>query len=204
MGDGVTAVEPGDEVFGSPFGHGCGVCRIACVPDGLLAAKPAGLSFEQAAAVPLAGQTALQGLRDHAGVEPGQRVLIVGASGGVGTFAVQVAKHLGAEVTGVSSSRNVSMVRSLGADHVIDYTQEDFTRGTARYDAIFQLAGTLSPSECRRALTPKGSLILSSGESAGRCIGPLGRAIKALLLSPFVGQRLASFTMKPNAEDLHS
>ncbi len=149
--------------------------------------------------MPLAGQTALQGLRDHAGVEPGQRVLIVGASGGVGTFAVQVAKHLGAEVTGVSSTRNVSMVRSLGADHVIDYTQEDFTRGTGRYDAIFQLAGTLSPSECRRALTPKGVLILSSGEPAGRLFGPLGRVIKAQLMSPFVGQRLASFTMNTQA-----
>jgi NADPH:quinone reductase-like Zn-dependent oxidoreductase len=150
----------------------------------------------------VAGLTALQGLRDHGHVERGHKVLVVGASGGVGTFAVQIAKHLGAEVTGVCSTRNVDMVRSLGADHVIDYTQEDFVQDGQRYDLIFQLAGTRSASECRRALTEKGTLVLSSGESSGRVIGPIGRVVSALALSPFVSQRLLSFTVKPNKEDL--
>jgi NADPH:quinone reductase-like Zn-dependent oxidoreductase len=120
----------------------------------------------------------------------------------VGTFAVQIAKSFDTEVTGVCSTRNVEMVRSLGADHVIDYTREDFTQGGQRYDLIFQLAGTLSPSECRVALTPKGILVLSSGESDGRWIGPVGRIIKALVLSPFVSQKMVSFTVKPNKADL--
>src|SRR5215210_929187 len=124
------------------------------------------------------------------------------ASGGVGTFAVQIAKYFDAEVSGVCSTRNVEMVRSLGADHVIDYTVEDFTQSGQYYDLIFQLAGTCSPSECRRALTSKGTLVLSSGESSGRWIGPVDRIIKALVLSPFVSQKMASFTGKPNKEDL--
>ena len=138
-----------------------------CISEYLLAPKPANLSFEQAAAVPVAASTALQGLRDQGQIEPGHKVLIIGASGGVGTFAVQIAKSFNAEVS-VCSTRNVEMVRSLGADHIIDYTQEDFTRSGRKYDLIFQLAGTLSPSECRSALTPKGTLVLSSGESEGR------------------------------------
>jgi len=197
-------LQPGDEVFGSPFMHGFGAfAERACVSEELLAPKPATLSFEQAAAVPLAASTALQGLRDHGVIEPGHKVLIIGASGGVGTFAVQIAKSFGAEVSGVCSTRNVDMVRSLGADHVIDYTREDFTRsGHKKYDLIFQLAGTRSPSECRRALTAKGTLVQISGESDGRWIGPVDRIIKALVLSPFVSQKMASFTVKPNKEDL--
>ena len=204
VGTNVTTFQPGDEVYGSPFERGLGAFAEWCAlaSEDLLATKPANLSFEQAATVPMAGLTALQGLRDQGGVEPGHRVLIVGASGGVGTFAVQIAKSLGAEVTGVCSTRNVDMVRSLGADHVIDYTQEDFTEGGQRYDLILQLAGTRSPSACRRALASKGTLLLSSGESDGRWIGPFDRVIKALLLSPFVSQKLATFTVKPNKEDL--
>jgi NADPH:quinone reductase-like Zn-dependent oxidoreductase len=203
VGESVNRFQPGDEVFASPFGHGFGAfAESATVPGDILAPKPANLTSAQAAAVPVAGMTALQGLRDQGRVEAGNKVLIVGASGGVGTFAVQIAKALGAEVTGVCSTRNVDLVRSIGADHVVDYTQEDFTRGERRYDVIFQLAGTDSPSACRRALTPKGTLVLSSGESSGRWIGPLVRPLRALLLSPFVGQRLTSFTMNPSGDDL--
>ena len=203
VGGDVAAFQPGDELFGCSFmrGFGAWADRVS-VAHSLLAPKPANLSFEQAAAVPLAGMTALQGLRDHGRVEPGHNVLIVGAAGGVGTFAVQIAKHLGANVTGVCSAGKAGLVRSLGADHVVDYTREDFTQGEQRYDLIFQLAGTHSPSECRRALAPKGTLLLSSGESNGRWIGPLSRTLKALLLSPLVGQRLVGFTMKPNGDDL--
>jgi len=205
VGRDVATFQPGDEVFGDLCMRGFGAfAEYVSAPEDLLALKPAGLSFENAAAVPLAGGTALQGLRDHGRVEPGHKVLIVGASGGVGTFAVQVAKALGAEVTGVCSTRNVDMVRSLGADHVIDYTREDFTEGGQRYDVILQLAGTTSPSECRRALTPEGTLLLSSGESDGRWIGPVDRVIKALVLSPFVKQKLVSFTAKPGGENLRS
>jgi NADPH:quinone reductase-like Zn-dependent oxidoreductase len=203
VGRNVTMLRPGDEVFGSPFMHGFGAfAERVSVSEDLLAPKPATLSFEQAAAVPLAASTALQGLRDHGGIEPGQKVLIIGASGGVGTFAVQIAKSFDAEVTGVCSTRNVELVRSLGADHIIDYTKADFTRSGQKYDLVFQLAGTRSPSECRRALTSKGTLVLSSGESDGRWIGPVDRIIKALVLSPFVGQKMASFTVKPNKADL--
>jgi NADPH:quinone reductase-like Zn-dependent oxidoreductase len=203
VGNNVTMLQPGEEVFGSPFMHGLGAfAEWVCISEDLLAPKPATLSFEQAAAVPVAASTALQALRDHGQIEPGHKVLIIGASGGVGTFAVQIAKSFDAEVSGVCSTRNVEMVRSLGADHVIDYTVEDFTRSGRKYDLIFQLAGTLSPSECRSALTPKGTLVLSSGESEGRWIGPVERVIKALVLSPFVSQKMASFTVKPNKEDL--
>jgi NADPH:quinone reductase-like Zn-dependent oxidoreductase len=198
---------PGDEVFGSPFMHGFGAfAECVCVSEDLLAPKPATLSFEQAAAVPLAASTALQGLRDHGRIEPGHKVLIIGASGGVGTFAVQIAKSFDAEVTGVCSTRNVEMVRSLGADHVIDYTQEDFTQSGQKYDLIFDLVGNRSLSDCRRALTPTGTLVLIGhdlfGESEGRWIGPVDRIIKALVMSPFVSQKMASFTVKPNKEDL--
>jgi NADPH:quinone reductase-like Zn-dependent oxidoreductase len=203
LGKNVTMIQPGDEVFGSPFMHGMGAfAECVCISEDLLAPKPATLSFEQAAAVPLAASTALQGLRDHGGIEAGHKVLIIGASGGVGIFAVQIARTFDAEVTGVCSTRNVDMVRSLGADHVIDYTREDFTQSGQKYDLIFQLAGTRSPSDCRRALTSAGTLVLSSGESDGRWIGPVDRVIKALVLTPFVSQKMASFTVKPNKEDL--
>jgi NADPH:quinone reductase-like Zn-dependent oxidoreductase len=203
VGKDVTMLQPADEVFGSPFMHGLGAfAEWVCLSEDLLAPKPAALSFEQAAAVPLAASTALQALRDHGRIEPGHKVLIIGASGGVGTFAVQIAKSFDAEVSGVCSTRNVQMVRVLGAEHIIDYTQEDFTHSGHKYDLIFQLAGTLSPSECRSALTSDGTLVLSSGESEGRWIGPVDRVIKALVLSPFVSQKMASFTVKPNREDL--
>jgi NADPH:quinone reductase-like Zn-dependent oxidoreductase len=203
IGESVRMLRPGDEVFGSPFMRGFGAfAEHVRNSEDLLAPKPTTLSFEQAAAVPLAASTALQGLRDQGRIEPGQRVLIIGASGGVGTFAVQIAKSFEAEVTGVCSTRNVDIVRSLGADHVIDYTQEDFTKSGQKYDLVFQLAGTRSPSECRGALTPKGTLVLSSGESDGRWIGPVERIVKALVLSPFESQKMVSFTVEPNKEDL--
>jgi NADPH:quinone reductase-like Zn-dependent oxidoreductase len=203
VGNNVTMLQPGEEVFGSPFMHGLGAfAEWVCISEDLLAPKPANLSFEQAAAVPLAALTALQALRDQGRIEPGYKVLIIGASGGVGTFAVQIAKSFDAEVSGVCSTRNLEMVRALGAEHVIDYTQEDFTHSGQKYDLIFQLAGTLSPSECRSALTSNGTLLISSGESEGSWIGPLDRVIKALVLSPFVSQKMASFTVKPNREDL--
>jgi NADPH:quinone reductase-like Zn-dependent oxidoreductase len=203
VGKNVTMLQPGEEVFGSPFMHGLGAfAEWVCISEDLLAPKPAALSFEQVAAVPLAALTALQGLRDQGRIEPGHKVLIIGASGGVGTFAVQIAKSFDAEVSGVCSTRNVEMVRALGAEHVIDYTREDFTQSGQKYDLIFQLAGTLSPSECRSALTSNGNLVLSSGESEGRWIGPVDRVIKGLVLSGFVSQKMASFTVKPNREDL--
>jgi NADPH:quinone reductase-like Zn-dependent oxidoreductase len=203
VGKNVTMLQPGEEVFGSPFMHGLGAfAEWVCISEDLLAPKPAALSFEQVAAVPLAALTALQGLRDQGRIEPGHKVLIIGASGGVGTFAVQIAKSFDAEVSGVCSTRNVEMVRALGADHVIDYTKEDFTQSGQKYHLVFQLAGTLSPSECRSALTSNGNLVLSSGESEGRWIGPVDRVIKGLVLSGFVSQKMASFTVKPNREDL--
>jgi NADPH:quinone reductase-like Zn-dependent oxidoreductase len=200
VGRNVTRFHPGDEVFAWVV-RGA-FAEYVSVPEGALAPKPANLTFEQAAAVPLAGSTALQGLRDRGRVGKGQHVLIIGASGGVGTFAVQLAKVLGAEVTGVCSTRNLDMVRSIGADHVIDYTTEDFTRSGRNHDLVFQLAGTRSPSDCRRALTPRGRLILSSGASDGRWIGPLDRILMALVLSPFVRQTLGAFEAKRSGDDL--
>jgi NADPH:quinone reductase-like Zn-dependent oxidoreductase len=210
-GKNVTRFRPGDQVFGrTRAGHrpdrraavaAGGCAEYACVTDDLLALKPANLTFEQAAAVPLAALTALQALRDKGNVQPGQKVLINGASGGVGTFAVQIAKSFGAEVTGVCSTRNLDMVRSVGADHVIDYTRDDFTRSGQRYDLILD-TGDRSLSDCRRALTPRGTLIVIGG-SAGRWIDGLGRANKARVLSPLVSQRLHPFLTKWNKQDLH-
>jgi NADPH:quinone reductase-like Zn-dependent oxidoreductase len=200
VGKDATRFRPGDEVFADV--ETGGFAEYTCVSEGFLVLKPANLTFEQAAAVPLAALTALQGLRDAGQLQSGQKVLIIGASGGVGTFAVQIAKYFGAHVTGVCSTRNVELVRSLGANHVIDYTQEDFTQSGQKYDLIFQLAGTRSPSDLRRALTPTGTLVLSSGESDGRWLGPVDRIIKAAVLSPFVSQNLGSFLAKQNRDDL--
>jgi NADPH:quinone reductase-like Zn-dependent oxidoreductase len=202
VGEGVTRFRVGDEVFGSAYPRYGAFAERVSVPEERLAAKPATLSFEQAAAVPVAAMTALQGVRDHGRVEQGQKVLIIGASGGVGTFAVQLAKALGAEVTGVCSTRNVELVRSIGADAVIDYLRENPLQPAGHYDVVLQVAGTQSPSESRRALTPKGRLVAISGDSPGRWIGPLGRMVKAAALSPFVSQKLASFLVKPNSKDL--
>ena len=200
VGEHVTRFRPGDEVFGF-VGHG-GFAEYVSVPEEVLVLKPTGVSFEQAATVPLAAMTALQGLRDSGGLKEGERVLIVGASGGVGTFAVQIAKAMGAHVTGVCSGRNEELVRSIGADQIIDYTKEDFTNGSERFDLIFQLAGMASPSDCRRALARDGRLVLSSGDSKGRIIGPVNRVIKAALLSPFVSQSLRTLSVKRSGEDL--
>jgi NADPH:quinone reductase-like Zn-dependent oxidoreductase len=199
LGGGATRFAPGDEVFGHV--ESGGFSEYVCVPESVLARKASNLTFEEAAVVPLAATTALQGLR-HGGVRAGQRVLVVGASGGVGSFAVQIAKSLGAHVTGVCSTANVELVRSLGADEVIDYTSEDFTAGGPRYDVILQLGGTISPRACRRALTHHGVLVSSSGDGGGRWMGPIGRIVSALLLSPFVSQKLGPFTAKASAEDL--
>jgi NADPH:quinone reductase-like Zn-dependent oxidoreductase len=200
VGRNVTRFRPGDEVYADVVTGG--FAEYTSVPEAFLAPKPANLTFEQAAAVPLAALTALQGLRDRGQVRPGQRVLVIGAAGGVGIFAVQLAKWLGAEVTGVCSTGKLELVRSLGADHVVDYTREDVTRRGQRYDLVFQLAGTQSPSDLRRVLTPTGTLLLSSGESDGRLIGPVDRIIKALLLAPFVRQRLVPFEAKRSGKDL--
>jgi NADPH:quinone reductase-like Zn-dependent oxidoreductase len=199
VGKGVTELQPGDEVFGEGKGS---LAEYACAREDRLAAKPANLTFEQAAAAPVSALTALHALRDHGRVQPGQKVLINGASGGIGTFAVQIAKDLGAEVTGVCSTPNVEMVRSLGADHVIDYTRDDFTRSGLQYDLILDNVANHSLSDCRRALTAKGMLIPNNGTSGGRWVGPLGRMGKAALLSPFVSQKLRSFLSTASTEDL--
>jgi NADPH:quinone reductase-like Zn-dependent oxidoreductase len=196
VGSGVTRFSPGDEVFGEVNGA---FAEFVAVPDEVVEPKPANLTFEQAAAMPLAANTALMGLRDSAQVQSGQRVLINGASGGVGTFAVQIAKSFGADVTGVCSTRNLDLVRSIGADHVIDYTREDFTRNGQRYDVVFDLVGNRSLTEFRRALTPAGTLILSGGgvSKGGSLIGPIGLILKGQLLSRFVRYRLHILAATP-------
>jgi NADPH:quinone reductase-like Zn-dependent oxidoreductase len=201
VGREVTAFKPGDEVYG--MGGGA-FAEYLCARESDIALKPKRVGFDLAAAVPLAGLTALQGLRDAGRLRPGQRVLIIGASGGVGTFAVQIAKDLGAHVTGVCSTRNLNVVKSLGADEVIDYTRQDFAAGGAKFDVIFQLGGTHSPSHCRRALTPRGRLVLSSGDSDGVWIGPMDRVLKAVALSPFVSQTLVALRVKPSRADLET
>lgn len=202
VGEGVTKYRPGDEVFGGANGALAEYVTIA--EDGNLARKPANVSFEQAAAVNVAGLTALQTLRDRAEVKPGQKVLINGASGGVGTFAVQFAKLLGAEVTGVSSTRNVELVRSLGADHVVDYTQEDFTLGAAKYDVVMDNVVNRGLLEVRRVLEPEGKLILigGGGPDASPWYGAFKAPVKALFLSWFVDQDMAMFISHHSGEDL--
>jgi NADPH:quinone reductase-like Zn-dependent oxidoreductase len=199
VGAGVTKFQPGDEVFGIATGS---FAEYAVAPEDKLAPKPANLSFEQAAVVAISGLTALQALRDHGKVQPGQKVLIIGASGGVGTYAVQIAKAYGAEVTGVCSTTKVDLVRSIGADHVIDYTRDDFAEGDERYDLIIDIGGNSSLKRLRRALTPKGTLLITGGETDGRWLGGFDRQIRAMILSPFVGQKLGTFICSENAEDM--
>jgi len=199
VGRNVTQLKPGDEVFGS--------CRRAfaeyvCASESSLVMKPDNVTFEQAASVPVAAFTALQGLRDKGHIQPRQKVLINGAAGGVGSFAVQIAKSFGAEVTGVCSTRNVGMVRSIGADQVIDYTQEDFTKSGQRYDLLFDAVGNHSLFACRRVLNPKGVLIMAGGEGGRWMVRALGRAITALVLSRFVSQNLTGLLARTRKEDL--
>ena len=199
VGEKVTRFQPGDEVFGIAKGS---FAEYASAREDKLAIKPADLSFGQAAAVPVSGLTAIQGLRDVGRVEPGQHVLIVGASGGVGTYAVQLAKAFGADVTGVCSTAKVDMVRSIGADHVIDYTREDFADGSQHYDLILDIGGNSPLSKLRAALTKAGTLVIVGGEEGGRWFGGINRQLRALALSPFIAQRLTSFLSKENHADL--
>jgi|SRR5207248_1752869 len=202
IGKNVTQFKPGDEVFG---GKGGAFADYVCPRAGrAVALKPANITFEQAASVNIAGITALQALRDKGKVQSGQKVLINGASGGVGTFAVQIAKSLGADVTGVCSTRNVDLVRSLGADHVIDYTKEDFTKTGKRYDVILDNVGNQPLLHFRRALIPKGKYVMigGGGPNDQGLIGPLFRPIKAMLLSPFVSQEMGMFMADTNQKDL--
>src|SRR5262245_20037455 len=198
VGSNVTALKPGDEVFGSCRGA---FAEFACAPESALAVKPETVTFEQAAAAPVAAFTALQGLRDAGRIQPGQKVLINGAAGGVGTFAVQIAKSFGAEVTGVCSTRNVEMVRSIGADRVCDYTREDFTRSPQRYDLILDCIGNHSLSACRRVLSPKGIYAMVGGQG-GPWLGPLLRIPKALVWSWFSSRKLVLVMARARKEDL--
>jgi NADPH:quinone reductase-like Zn-dependent oxidoreductase len=199
VGTKVQQLQAGDEVFGWCDGA---FAEYACALANHFVPKPENLTFEQAAAFPVAGFTALQAVRDRGEVRPGQKALINGASGGVGTFAVQIAKSFGAEVTGVCSTRNVDMVRSIGADHVIDYTKEDFTQSEQRYDFILDNVANHSLSDLRRALTPRGTLVPNNGTTGGRWIGPVGRLVMAFVISPFVSQRLRPFVSEGKNEDL--
>jgi NADPH:quinone reductase-like Zn-dependent oxidoreductase len=199
VGPNVTRFRPGDAVFGWADGS---FAEYAIAPEDQLAAKPANLGFEQAAVVPISGFAALQGLRDVGGIQPGQDVLVIGAAGGVGSFAVQLAKAFGAEVTGVASANQADLVRSLGADQVIDYTREDVTDGTRHWDLILDCAGRRTLSRLRRALTPKGTLVIVGGEGGGRWLGGFDRNLRAVALSRLVGQRLRMLSSKPRLEDL--
>jgi NADPH:quinone reductase-like Zn-dependent oxidoreductase len=193
VGAEVTRFQPGDEVFGIARGS---FAEYAAAREDKLAHKPANLSFTQAAVVPISGSTALQALRDVGRVEAGQKVLVIGASGGVGTYAVQLAKALGAHVTGVSSTAKVDLVRSIGADDVIDYTREDFADGSRHYDLILDIGGNSRLSRLRRALTPTGTLVIVGGEEGGKLTGGFGRSLRAPVLSLFVRQRLTMLSSK--------
>ena len=199
VGKDVSQFQPGDEVFGTCNGS---FAEYACARENKFVGKPANLTFEQAAAVPDSAVTALEGLRDTGKVTPGQKVLIIGAAGGIGTFAVQIANAHGAEVTGVCSTTKTDLVRSIGADHVIDYTREDFANGRQHHDVILDTAGNRSLSHLRRALTPQGTLVIVGGEGGERWFG-VGRPLRALLLSPFVRQKLRSlFSIERSQADL--
>lgn len=201
VGEGVTGFRPGEDVYGIAPGA---FAEHVVLRPGKLAPKPATLTFEEAAAVPVSGVTALQAVRDHGRVRPGQSVLVLGASGGVGSFAVQIAKASGAEVTGVSGTSSQEAVRRLGADHVLDYTRHDPTDGTRRYDVILDVAGNRRLSDLRRALTPAGRLVIVGGESGGRWLGGVDRQLRAQVLSMFVGQTLGTFVNSENAADLRA
>ncbi len=202
VGKNVKRFKPGDEVFGGTTGAFAQYVRVR--EYGSLALKPTNVTFEQAAAIPVAAVTALQALRDQGNIQPGQNVLINGASGGVGTFAVQIAKALGANVTAVCSTRNVAVVRSIGADRVIDYTQEDFTRGSQRYDLIIDNVGSHSLSEYRHVMNPKGTLVIVGGPSDDPWLGPLWGMVKAVVVSPFASQKLVFLMSSLNKEDMET
>jgi NADPH:quinone reductase-like Zn-dependent oxidoreductase len=199
VGKNVTRLQPGDEVFGQASGT---FAEYAVTSERVLAVKPSNVSFEEAAAVPVAGQTALQGLRDKAQVKPGQKVLINGASGGVGTFAVQIAKSFGAEVTGVCSTRNADMVHSIGADHVIDYTKTDFTQEELRYDVILDTVGNHTLSECKEVLNADGVYVSVGSDQMGDWIGPLTHVFGVMITSWLGSQRLVPMLATANKEDL--
>lgn len=201
VGAAVSRFRPGDAVYGE-----CGqtFAEYTLAKEDDLAPAPSRLSFTEAAAVPIAGATALLGLRDQAKLQPGERVLIVGAAGGVGTFAVQIAKSMGAEVTAVCSQESAELVRSLGAGHVIDYTDDDFTKRAEHYDVIFQVAGSASARACRRALEAKGRLVLCSGDGGGKVFGPIPRILAAVAMSPFVSQRVRVYVAKAGTENLEA
>jgi NADPH:quinone reductase-like Zn-dependent oxidoreductase len=199
VGAEVTRFGAGDEVYGTGTGT---FAEYTAAPESKLARKPTNLSFEQAAAVPVSALTAIQGLTDVGRVAAGQQVLITGASGGVGTYAVQIAKALGAEVTGVCSTSKIELVRSLGADHVVDYTNDDFTDGARDYDLILDIAGNTPVSKLRSTLAEKGTLVIVGGEEGGRWIGGIHRNLGALAVSPFVSQRLTMFVSKETHVDL--
>jgi NADPH:quinone reductase-like Zn-dependent oxidoreductase len=202
VGTDVTKFAVGDEVFGCVAGRGSLAEYVSVPQDGAVLAKPSGQSFEQAASVPVAAFTALQALRDHGRLQPGQRVLVNGAAGGVGTFTVQIARALGAEVTGVCSGRNVELVASIGASRVIDYAKEDFTRSDGRYDLLIDIAGSRPFRAYRRVLTPGAMVVGVGGLSRGRVLGPAARVIKALLLSRLSRQPMSFFIAQPNPADL--
>jgi NADPH:quinone reductase-like Zn-dependent oxidoreductase len=199
VGKDVTGFAPGDEVYGTCTGS---FAEYAVAKPGKLAPKPANLSFEQAAAAPISGVTALQAVRDQAKVEAAQKVLVIGASGGVGSFAVQIAKAFGAEVTGVSSTSKMELVRGLGADHAVDYTEGDFLSGKVRYDVILDTGGNSPLPDLRRALTATGTLVLVGGETEGWAMLGMGRQIRALMQSATTKQKLAMLVSKENSEDL--
>jgi len=199
VGAGVSGFAPGDEVFGIGTGT---FAELAVAPSTKLVPKPAGVSFEHAAATAISGLPALQAVRDVGDVQPGQSVLVIGAAGGVGSFAVQIAKGAGAEVTGVCSTAKMDLVRSIGADHVVDYTRDDTVARGERYDVVIDIAGNRTLRALRKVLTPKGTLVIVGGEEGGRWIGGIQRNLWAALWSPLIGQRLRAFISKERGEDI--
>jgi NADPH:quinone reductase-like Zn-dependent oxidoreductase len=199
VGAGVTKLATGDEVYG--FARGS-FAEYAVAREDRLALKPSNLSFAQASVVPVSAATALQALTDSGRALPGQSVLVIGASGGVGSYAIQIAKALGTEVTGVASTGKLDLVRALGADHVLDYTREDFAAGSRHYDLVLDIAGNPTLSRLRRALTPAGTAVITGGEEGGSFSGGMNRQLRAVVLSPFLRQRLTSFIAKQRSSDL--